>query len=298
MEQLQNNPITFASAHDIWDTSNSTNAEGNLESWMDFISIDTKYKIAFWFESFILCHTLFTLFSPNWHRRQARFKAGWHVAEDNIPVTAYDWFFRRSTLAVMTHSLYWLLYNALRLKPAVVYAHANLPFGILCLSSIFNDDQKLRNISIKADIQGFIIAMTPLFVYYTNSPYLLLVEKLSHALTIAAGFLFYVAPTLVSKAYNVPSHYLDNRVMVHHMNYFGYSLLFMSTLGSALVWQEKQDDDDARELTLLAMATSLLLSVILNALMIADARLIFSSMTYPYVFYLLFLGVGTTLLLL
>jgi hypothetical protein len=296
MEQLQNNPIVFTSLHEEGNHSPSTSGDPNLESWLDLVSIDTKYTIAFWFESFLLCHCLLTLFSPNWHRHQVRFKAQWNGTEENIPVSAYNWYFRRSTLGILTHSLFWLLYNALRLKPAVVYAHAMLPFGILCLSSIFSDEGKQRSIAINADIQGFIIAMTPLVLFYTNSPYLMLAEKISNAIAISVGLLFYLSPTLISRAYNVPPQYLDNRVMVHHMNYFGYSILFMSTLGSALVWQEKEDDD-ASEVTLLALATSLLLSVILNALMIADARLIFSSMIYPCVCYLLFLAVGTILLI-
>ncbi len=288
MEQLQNKPIIFISAYD----NTTVSMAGHTESWIDLISMETKYTIAFSFECITLCYGLCVVLAPNWYRRQLRFKTGWNETEDKIPMAVYNWYTQRSALAIVAHSLCWLLYESVGLKPDVVYALTGIPFGIISIHSLLNDIPKECNVSSRADIQMFIMASTKLFLLCINSPNLKLAEQMCNIMTITAGLQLYLTPSLVSWFYKMPCHYPKTRVVSHHMKFYGLTLLVMSILVSALVWQ------DDREMIIFALAASLLFSVVGYALMIEDARIILSSM--PHIFYccLIVLAVGTTLMIL
>lgn len=292
MEQIQNRPILFTSTIE----NIAISKEGRTESWMDIISVEKKCNLAFWFECTILCGAMCVVLAPNRFRHLFYFKAQWHEIDGNIPVVVYDWYVRRSALAILTHALYWLLYDTMNLDSPVVYALASLPFGIISAHDLLNATTKECDISKRADTHACIVVMTQLLLLYIKSPYLVVTERICNILTVVSGLHLLVAPSISSWVYRMPQYAPESSVISYHMNFFGCYLIVMSTLGSALVWQNNYVEQ-AREVTLLALGMSLLFSVIGYAFLIEGARLMISNLVMAHSCVIFVLLVGTILII-
>lgn len=280
-------------------------------SWMDMVPLDTKYNIAFWFEYCLLAFAQWTVLAPNKFRRLLGVKPGWNETTPKTSLRTFDWFSQRSSLAWITHSLYWLLFDAVGMEPTVVFALAGIPFALSSFHSLLNQIPKECGFSNRADLQVLSMTITNLFLLYTGSPYLVLAERVSTILTVAAGLLLYLSPALVAWIYGMPNHFAEERVIAHHMNCYGYSLLVMTALGSALVWSfdddhDHHDDDDmedshsaeSRESMLAALAISLLLSVVGFSPLVHDLQLVVAHAHITLLWLVVILGVGVTLMFL
>lgn len=276
-----------------------TNIDTPQHSWMDVIPIDTKYSIAFWYECYIFAFSLWAFLVPHKYRQLVGYKAGWNEITPKISMSLFDWYAYRCALAWVTHALYWLLYDAVGMKPTSAYALAGIPFGLVSLHAILNEIHKESGCSNRPDIQVLIMVATRLFLLYTNSPHLLLASRITNALTILAGLQLYLAPSLAAWIYGMPSRFAEENVVVFHMNYYGWSVLVMSVLGSALLWlDEDLDSAKAREYMLFALAASWLFSVVSYAPMLPKALVLVTNTNFAFFMLTLALGVGVALMFL
>jgi len=273
--------------------------EQPLPLWTDLITLDVKYLIAFWFELVLLAYAGFAFLAHQKFRRYLGYKPGWNETDPKIPMVAFDWYNLRSSLAIATHAFYWILFVSVGLKATAAHALAGIPLGLISLHSLLNNLPKDANCTNRADMQGLLMTSTQLFLLCIDSPHLLLAERITSVLTVIAGLQLYLSPALVAWIYNMPRHYAEERVMVHHINYYGYSLLVMETLGSALVWQNpEQDNEKRREKILVALGASLMVFVVGYAPMTKDARHFVTNSVNAYIWMLLAFVVALMILLL
>jgi hypothetical protein len=188
------------------------------------------------------------------------------------------------------------------LKPTAVYALAGIPFVLTSLHSLLNEIPKECGTSNQADIQVLLMGTTKLFLLFTGSPHLLLAERIFHALTVVAALQLYFSPAMVAWIYPTPHHFTEEKVIVHHINYFGWSTLVMSILGGALVWLDevpyRYSKEEHRATMLFALAASLLLSVVVFSPLAKDSRLIVNNTQRVLFTLFITLGVGVTLMFL
>jgi hypothetical protein len=111
--------------------------------------------------------------------------------------------------------------------------------------------------SALCDAPLFLMLGTINLLWFLQSPYLLLAERICNFFSIVAALQLYIALNHMTWIYQLPRHFADQKVMAHHMNFVGLSTLIMTIVKAPFVRQDKVD----RDVVLRAVAASLLVDV-------------------------------------